>query len=182
MKARVSPVQWSKPHSILAATQDSNPGGRIQNDKRWPLPLHIALYSLLNIRLHILNVSIAHKMNRIWRSNYKLVYPQCIRLCKVNSSSGYQSAVDVARLSSDVTEREIWDDHVRFVGIAGSDVESCLPPSLSKSSAWNGKVVQRKIRDTAWDTWNSVRYVIQREIRDTAWDKYVIPRRYVIPR
>ena len=28
MKARVSPVQWSKPYSILAPTQDSNPGGR----------------------------------------------------------------------------------------------------------------------------------------------------------
>ena len=33
MKARVSPVQWSKPHNILAPTQDSNPGGRIQNNK-----------------------------------------------------------------------------------------------------------------------------------------------------
>ena len=40
MKARVSPVQWSKPHSILAPTQDSNPGGRIQNHKRWPLHYH----------------------------------------------------------------------------------------------------------------------------------------------
>ena len=29
MKARVSPVHWSEPHSILAPTQDSNPGGRI---------------------------------------------------------------------------------------------------------------------------------------------------------
>ena len=34
MKARVSPVQWSKPYSILAPTQDSNPSGRIQNHKR----------------------------------------------------------------------------------------------------------------------------------------------------
>ena len=25
-------------YSILASTQDSNPGGRIQNHKRWPLP------------------------------------------------------------------------------------------------------------------------------------------------
>ena len=40
MKARVSPVQWSKPNSILAPTQDSNPGGRIQNHKRWPLHYH----------------------------------------------------------------------------------------------------------------------------------------------
>ena len=40
MKARVSPVQWSKPHSISAPTQDSNPGGRIQNHKRWPLHYH----------------------------------------------------------------------------------------------------------------------------------------------
>ena len=35
MKADVSPVQWSKPYSILTPTQDSNPGGRIQNHKRW---------------------------------------------------------------------------------------------------------------------------------------------------
>ena len=40
MKARVSPVQWSKPNSILAPTQDSNPGCRIQNHKRWPLHYH----------------------------------------------------------------------------------------------------------------------------------------------
>ena len=40
MKARVSPVQWSKPYSIFATTQDSNPGGRIQNHKRWPLHYH----------------------------------------------------------------------------------------------------------------------------------------------
>ena len=40
MKARVSPVQWSKPHSILAPTQDSNPSCRIQNHKRWPLHYH----------------------------------------------------------------------------------------------------------------------------------------------
>ena len=40
MKARVGPVQWSKPYSILAPTQDSNPGGRIQNHKWWPLHYH----------------------------------------------------------------------------------------------------------------------------------------------
>ena len=40
MKARVGPVQWSKPHSILAPTQDSNPGGRIQRHKRWPIHYH----------------------------------------------------------------------------------------------------------------------------------------------
>ena len=40
MKARVSPVQWSKPHSILPPIQDSNPGGRIQSHKRWPLHNH----------------------------------------------------------------------------------------------------------------------------------------------
>ena len=33
MKARVNPVQWSKPHSILAPTQDSNPG--IVTKKIW---------------------------------------------------------------------------------------------------------------------------------------------------
>ena len=40
MKARASPVQWSKPHSISAPTQDSNPDGRIQNRMRWPLHYH----------------------------------------------------------------------------------------------------------------------------------------------
>ena len=43
MKARVSPVQWSKPYSIFVPTQDSNPGGRIQNHKRWPLHYHCTL-------------------------------------------------------------------------------------------------------------------------------------------
>ena len=42
MNARVSPVQWSKPYSILDPTQDSNPGGQIQNHKRWPLHYHCA--------------------------------------------------------------------------------------------------------------------------------------------
>ena len=37
MKALVSHMQWSKPYSILAPTQDLNPGGWIQNHKRWPL-------------------------------------------------------------------------------------------------------------------------------------------------
>ena len=43
MKAQVSPVQWSKPYSILAPTRDSNPGGPIQNHKRWPLHYHCTL-------------------------------------------------------------------------------------------------------------------------------------------
>ena len=40
MKARVRPLQWSKPYSLLAPTQGSNPGGLIQNHKRWPLHTH----------------------------------------------------------------------------------------------------------------------------------------------
>ena len=52
MKARVSPVQWSKPNSILAPTQDSNPGGRIQNHKRWPLHYHCTLCVLVHL-VHI---------------------------------------------------------------------------------------------------------------------------------
>ena len=43
MKARVGPVQWSKPNSKLSPTQDSNQGGRIQNHKRWPLHYHCTL-------------------------------------------------------------------------------------------------------------------------------------------
>ena len=38
-------VQWSKPHSILAPTQDSNSGSRIQNHKRWPLHYHCTHYT-----------------------------------------------------------------------------------------------------------------------------------------
>ena len=37
-------VQWSKPNNILAPTQDSSPGGRIQNHKRWPLQYHCTQY------------------------------------------------------------------------------------------------------------------------------------------
>ena len=49
MKARVSPVQWSKPYSILAPTQDSNQGGQIRtrvarfkiiSGDHYTLPLH----------------------------------------------------------------------------------------------------------------------------------------------
>ena len=40
MKARISPVQLSRSHSILAPTQDSNPVGRIQSHKRRPLHYH----------------------------------------------------------------------------------------------------------------------------------------------
>ena len=49
MKARVSPVHWSKPYSILAPTQDSNPGDRIQNHKWWSLHYHFqtCLFRLL---------------------------------------------------------------------------------------------------------------------------------------
>ena len=47
IKARVSPVQWLKPHSILAPTQDSNPGFRIQNHKRWPLHYHCTYLMLM---------------------------------------------------------------------------------------------------------------------------------------
>ena len=55
MKARVSPVQWSEPYSIFVPTQDSNPGGRIQNHKRWRLPLYILYmyYSTIYIEMNI---------------------------------------------------------------------------------------------------------------------------------
>ena len=49
MRVRVSPVQWSKPHSILALTQDSNPGGRIQNHKRWPLHYHCTFKGIVRL-------------------------------------------------------------------------------------------------------------------------------------
>ena len=53
----VSPVQWSKPNSTLAPTQDSNPGGRIQNHKRWPLHYHCTAYvpvSLVNHQVSLI--------------------------------------------------------------------------------------------------------------------------------
>ena len=37
----------AKPYSILAPTRDSNPGGRIQNHKRWPLHYHCTLKVLI---------------------------------------------------------------------------------------------------------------------------------------
>ena len=60
MNARVSPVQWSEPHSILAPNQDSNPGGRIQKSGNTTLVqlsdtkfLWIILYSYLSWSEHI---------------------------------------------------------------------------------------------------------------------------------
>ena len=50
MKARVGPVQWSKPNSILIPTQDSKPGGRIQNHKRWPLHYHCTQHGFIKKR------------------------------------------------------------------------------------------------------------------------------------
>ena len=48
IKAWVSPVEGSKPYSISAPTQDSNPGGRIQNHKRWPIH-YLCILSVLPI-------------------------------------------------------------------------------------------------------------------------------------
>ena len=48
MKAPVSPVQWSRPYSILlASTQDSNLDGRIRNHKRWPPNYYCTLISIV---------------------------------------------------------------------------------------------------------------------------------------
>ena len=53
MKARVSPGEWSKTYSILAPTQDSNQGGRIQNHKRWPLHYHCTVYRFSKTTSHV---------------------------------------------------------------------------------------------------------------------------------
>ena len=64
MKARVSPVQWSKPYIILAPTQDSNPGGWIQNTKRWPLHYHCTTRTHVAHRSStLLNFSVFFKKN-----------------------------------------------------------------------------------------------------------------------
>ena len=75
MKARVSPVQWSKPYS-KAPTQDSNPGGRIQNHKRWPLHYHCTqscnnwkstMSRVRSIRVRVLRMSwVRGLMGRTW--------------------------------------------------------------------------------------------------------------------
>ena len=68
-KARVSPVQWSKPYSILAPTQDSNPGGRIQNHKRWPLHYHCTPYQLILsmlVHLEFLFENLIHMICRVF--------------------------------------------------------------------------------------------------------------------
>ena len=83
MKARVGPVQWSKPNSILAPTQDSNPGGRIQNHKRWPLHYHCthihfaSRESTFSILISYANLSSTQTMlfhpNSNWHSSHLLV-------------------------------------------------------------------------------------------------------------
>ena len=67
MKARVSPVQWSKPHSILAPTQDPNPGGRIQSHKRWPLHYHCTLYMVCSLSVSGLRpVCVLCQVANVW--------------------------------------------------------------------------------------------------------------------
>ena len=68
MKARVSPGQWSKPHSILALTQDSNPGGWIQSHKRWPLHYHCTLWNMWNVN-NVFNKSLEWE----WSPSFKQV-------------------------------------------------------------------------------------------------------------
>ena len=68
MKARVSPVQWSKPYSIFAPTQDSNPGGRIQNHKQKPLPLHtVVILGLKYVEIDTKISLIARTQPEIWK-------------------------------------------------------------------------------------------------------------------
>ena len=74
MKARVSPVQWSKPNSILAPTQDSNPGGRIQNHKRWPLHYHCTRFCSMSHAILDTPLSINETplVSEIWSSSLNL--------------------------------------------------------------------------------------------------------------
>ena len=69
MKARVSSVQWSKPYSILASTQDSNPGSMFQNHKRWPL--------------HIIRTSDVHSAENYKQSMRKVSPPDCPSISKI---------------------------------------------------------------------------------------------------
>ena len=62
IKARISHVHWSKPYSILAPTQDSNPGSQIQNHKRWPLHYHFTHDAL--------QISETCLSKDIWESNH----------------------------------------------------------------------------------------------------------------
>jgi len=53
MKARVCPGEWLKTYSLLAPTQDSNLGSRIQNHKRWPLHYHCTVYRFSKTTSHV---------------------------------------------------------------------------------------------------------------------------------
>ena len=45
--------EWSKTYSLLAPTQDSNLGSRIQNHKRWPLHYHCTVYRFSETTSHV---------------------------------------------------------------------------------------------------------------------------------
>ena len=69
MKARVSPVQWSEPHSILAPFQDSNPGGRIQNHDHYTTTAHD--------RYRALSCSVVFWVGHTWQSHVTPVTRSC---------------------------------------------------------------------------------------------------------
>ena len=77
MKVRVSPVQWSKPNSRLAFTQDSNPGGRIQNHERWPLHYH---YTLIGSGISKC-LRWAQRFENFWTYHFKLIRITCQAVC-----------------------------------------------------------------------------------------------------
>ena len=84
MKVRVSPVQWSKPHSILVPTQDWNPGGRIQNHKGWPLHYHCTLIwfpAILLVKVGPLQIS---PLSRSWEPFSRMPVARGVRLVRSN--------------------------------------------------------------------------------------------------
>ena len=87
MNARVCHAQWSKPYSILAPTQDSNPGGRIQNHQRWPLHYHCTL--CLEVKYQRKRLCFSHKSYAHIRHSYN-------EYCKFNHGSRAWNSMDIS--------------------------------------------------------------------------------------
>ena len=67
-----APVQWSKPYSILAPTQDSDPGGRIQNHKRWPLNHYTLPLYTRPVLPHVQRRDICHVILSTWHMSHNM--------------------------------------------------------------------------------------------------------------
>ena len=93
------PVQWSKPHSILAPTQDLKQGSRIPNHKRWPLHYHCTPSKSIIILIIIIIIIIHQEpITNNWRM--KIASLTCIGylVTMVIPKRGFRSPVAAKRL------------------------------------------------------------------------------------